>query len=445
MKFLDSYFHLSEKGTNVRTEIIAGITTFLAMAYILGVNPMILSDAGMDIESVFTATALSAAVASIIMGILANYPVALAAGMGVNALFAYTICGAMGYSWEAALAAVFLSGVVFVVISITGVRKMIIDAIPVQLKLAIGAGIGFFIAFVGLKNAAIIIANESTFVGIGNFSDPTVLLSIFGILVTIACVVKKVPAAVFVGLIVTAIVGVILGVAGFENMPVLGGVFSFDFKLNAAGAFMNGFTELFANPFNAIVVIFSFLFVDFFDTAGTLVAVGTEVGLVNQKGELEGAEKALLADSIGTVFGAVIGTSTVTSFVESSSGVQVGGKTGLTAVTTGVLFLLSMLISPLILGLITNAVTAPALVVVGVMMARQMKGIDWDNMIYAVSAFVTIISMILTYSISNGIAFGFVAYTVAMISAGKAKEIHPTVWALMVIFVLYFASPYLSF
>ncbi|WP_286356726.1 NCS2 family permease [Ileibacterium valens] len=445
MKFLDSYFHLSEKGTTVRTEIIAGITTFLAMAYILGVNPMILSDAGMDIESVFTATALSAAVASIIMGILANYPVALAAGMGVNALFAYTICGAMGYSWEAALAAVFLSGVVFVVISITGVRKMIIDAIPVQLKLAIGAGIGFFIAFVGLKNAAIIIANESTFVGIGNFSDPTVLLSIFGILVTIACVVKKVPAAVFVGLIVTAIVGVILGVAGFENMPVLGGVFSFDFKLNAAGAFMNGFTELFANPFNAIVVIFSFLFVDFFDTAGTLVAVGTEVGLVNQKGELEGAEKALLADSIGTVFGAVIGTSTVTSFVESSSGVQVGGKTGLTAVTTGVLFLLSMLISPLILGLITNAVTAPALVVVGVMMARQMKGIDWDNMIYAVSAFVTIISMILTYSISNGIAFGFVAYTVAMISAGKAKEIHPTVWALMVIFVLYFASPYLSF
>lgn len=193
------------------------------------------------------------------------------------------------------------------------------------------------------------------------------------------------------------------------------------------------------------MVIFSFLFVDFFDTAGTLVAVGTEVGLVNQKGELEGAEKALLADSIGTVFGAVIGTSTVTSFVESSSGVQVGGKTGLTAVTTGVLFLLSMLISPLILGLITNAVTAPALVVVGVMMARQMKGIDWDNMIYAVSAFVTIISMILTYSISNGIAFGFVAYTVAMISAGKAKEIHPTVWALMVIFVLYFASPYLSF
>lgn len=445
MKFLDSYFHLTEKGTNVKTEIIAGVTTFLAMAYILAVNPMILSASGMDAESVFTATALSAAVASIIMGLLANYPVALAAGMGVNALFAYTICGAMGYSWQAALAAVFLSGIIFVIISVTGVRKMIIDSIPVQLKLAIGAGIGFFIAFVGLKNAAIIIANESTFVGVGDFSDPTVLLAIFGILVTIFCVVKKVPAAVFVGLVITALAGVILGAVGFENMPVFGGVFSLDFKLDAAGAFMNGFGELFANPFNAIVVIFSFLFVDFFDTAGTLVAIGTEIGLVNDKGELEGAEQALLADSIGTVFGAVVGTSTVTSFVESSSGVGVGGRTGLTAITTGVLFLLSMLISPLILNLITNAVTAPALIVVGVMMARQMKGIDWDNMIYAVSAFITIISMILTYSISNGIAFGFIAYTVAMVSAGKAKEIHPTVWALLVIFVLYFASPYMAF
>ncbi len=445
MKFLDSYFHLTEKGTNVKTEIIAGVTTFLAMAYILAVNPMILSASGMDAESVFTATALSAAVASIIMGLLANYPVALAAGMGVNALFAYTICGAMGYSWQAALAAVFLSGIIFVIISVTGVRKMIIDSIPVQLKLAIGAGIGFFIAFVGLKNAAIIIANESTFVGVGDFSDPTVLLAIFGILVTIFCVVKKVPAAVFVGLVITALAGVILGAVGFENMPVFGGVFSLDFKLDAAGAFMNGFGELFANPFNAIVVIFSFLFVDFFDTAGTLVAIGTEIGLVNDKGELEGAEQALLADSIGTVFGAVVGTSTVTSFVESSSGVGVGGRTGLTAITTGVLFLLSMLISPLILNLVTNAVTAPALIVVGVMMARQMKGIDWDNMIYAVSAFITIISMILTYSISNGIAFGFIAYTVAMISAGKTKEIHPTVWALMVIFILYFASPYMAF
>ncbi len=438
MKALDSFFHLKEHGTTVKTEIIAGVTTFLAMAYILGVNPAILSGTGMDIESVFTATALSAGIASILMGVLANYPVALAAGMGVNALFAYTVCGAMGYSWQAALAAVFVSGIIFVIISVTGIRKIIIDAIPVQLKLAIGAGIGFFVAFVGLKNAAIIVASEGTLVGLGDFTNPAVLLSLFGILVTVFCVVKKVPAAVFVGMVITAVVGLFLGMAGFEEMPVFGGLFSIDFKLNAAGAFMDGFGELFANPFNAIVVLFSFLFVDFFDTAGTLVAIGTECGLVNEKGELEGAEKALLADSVGTVVGAALGTSTVTSFVESSSGVAVGGRTGLSAVTTGVLFLLSMLISPLVLGLITYSVTAPALVVVGIMMAKQLKGIDWDNMVFATSAFITIIFMILTYSISNGIAFGFITYAVAMVSAGKAKEVHPTVWALVLIFVLYF-------
>lgn len=439
MSFLEKCFHLKEKGTNVKTEIIAGVTTFLAMAYILGVNPLILADAGMDVEAVFMATALSSAIACFLMGFLANYPVALSAGMGVNALFAYTVCGVMGYSWQAALAAVFISGIVFVLISVTGIRKKIIDAIPMQLKLAIGAGIGFFIAFVGLKNSGIIIASESTFVGIGNLADPTVLLSIFGVLVTIVCVVRKIPAGVFVGLLITAIAGVILGLFGLEGMPMLGGLFTTNFNMSAAGAFASGFGELFANPFNAIVVIFSFLFVDFFDTAGTLVAVGNSIGLVNRQGELENAEQALLADSLGTVFGAVMGTSTVTSFVESTSGVAVGGRTGLTACTTGILFLLSVFISPVILSAITNAVTAPALIVVGVMMAQQLKGIDWDNMIYAIAAFITVISMILTYSISNGIAFGFIAYTVAMIAAGKAKDIHITVWVLMVIFVLYFA------
>lgn len=445
MSFLEKCFHLKEKGTNVKTEIIAGVTTFLAMAYILGVNPLILADAGMDVEAVFMATALSSAIACFLMGFLANYPVALSAGMGVNALFAYTVCGVMGYSWQAALAAVFISGIVFVLISVTGIRKKIIDAIPMQLKLAIGAGIGFFIAFVGLKNSGIIIASESTFVGIGNLADPTVLLSIFGVLVTIVCVVRKIPAGVFVGLLITAIAGVILGLFGLEGMPMLGGLFTTNFNMSAAGAFASGFGELFANPFNAIVVIFSFLFVDFFDTAGTLVAVGHEVGLVNKKGELENAEQALLADSLGTCVGAALGTSTVTSFVESSSGVGVGGRTGLTAVTTGVLFILSVFIAPLVLGLITNAVTAPALIIVGVMMAQQLKDIEWDNLVIAIPAFVTVISMILTYSISNGIAFGFIAYAVAMIAAGKIKEVHATVWILMVIFVIYFASPYFAF
>lgn len=439
---LEKLFHLKENKTSVRTELIAGLTTFLAMAYILGVNPSVLGDAGMDVSSVFLATALSAAVASVIMGLLANYPVALAAGMGVNALFAYTVCGQMGYSWSAALAGVFISGVIFILISVTGVRKMIINAIPVQMKLAIGAGIGFFIAFVGLKNAGIVVANESTFVAIGNFSDPTVLLALFGILITLLLVIRKVPAAVFVGMVITALIGIVAGtVFHIEGMPSLpdGSFITTNFHMEGTGAFMNGFGELFADPAKSLVMIFSFLFVDFFDTAGTLVAIGSKIGLVNpQTGELKNAERALLADAIGTVFGAAVGTSTVTSFVESSSGVGVGGRTGLTAVTTGVLFLLSILISPLILSAVTNAVTAPALVVVGVMMAQQLKSIDWEDMMIAAAAFVTIIVMVLGYSISNGIAFGFIVYTIGMIGAGKTKDIHPTVWVLDVIFLIYF-------
>lgn len=439
---LEKLFHLTENKTTVRTEIIAGLTTFLAMAYILAVNPSILSAAGMDVASVFLATALSAAVASIIMGLVANYPVALAAGMGVNALFAYTVCGQMGYSWSAALAGVFVSGVIFIVISVTSIRKMIINAIPVQMKLAIGAGIGFFIAFVGLKNAAIVVASESTFVSLGNFSDPTVLLALFGILVTLLLVIKKVPAGVFVGMVITAVVGIIAGmVFHIEGMPTLpqGSFITTDFHMEGAGAFLNGFNELFADPSKTIVMIFSFLFVDFFDTAGTLVAIGNKIGLVNpETGELKNAERALLADAVGTVFGAAIGTSTVTSFVESSSGVGVGGRTGLTAVTAGVLFILSIFISPLIISAITNAVTAPALVVVGVMMAQQLKGIDWDDLMIASAAFLTVLVMVLGYSISNGIAVGFVVYTVGMIGAGKAKDIHPSVWILDVIFLIYF-------
>ena len=439
---LEKLFHLKENKTSVRTELIAGLTTFLAMAYILGVNPSVLGDAGMDVSFVFLATALSAAVASVIMGLLANYPVALAAGMGVNALFAYTVCGQMGYSWSAALAGVFISGVIFILISVTGVRKMIINAIPVQMKLAIGAGIGFFIAFVGLKNAGIVVANESTFVAIGNFSDPTVLLALFGILITLLLVIRKVPAAVFVGMVITALIGIVAGtVFHIEGMPSLpdGSFITTNFHMEGAGAFMNGFGELFADPAKSLVMIFSFLFVDFFDTAGTLVAIGSKIGLVNpQTGELKNAERALLADALGTVFGAAVGTSTVTSFVESSSGVGVGGRTGLTAVTTGVLFLLSILISPLILSAVTNAVTAPALVVVGVMMAQQLKSIDWEDMMIAAAAFVTIIVMVLGYSISNGIAFGFIVYTIGMIGAGKTKDIHPTVWVLDVIFLIYF-------
>ena len=444
----EKLFHLSEKKTNVKTEIIAGITTFLAMAYILGVNPSILGDASMDTHSVFMATALSAAIASIIMGLVANYPVALAPGMGVNALFTYTVVLRFGYSWQAALAFVFVSGIVFLVISLTGVRKMIIDAIPVQLKLAIGAGIGFFIAFVGLKNAGIVVADASTFVALGDLRNPVVLLAIIGILATIFMVIKNVPAAVFVGMLFTAGLGLIMHeVLGFSVLDSYGGelfpslptaFITTDFTMNTVGAFMDGMSELFANPGVSFVIVFSFLFVDFFDTAGTLVAVGNKIGLVNEKGEMEGVEKALLADSVGTVFGACLGTSTVTSFVESSSGVGVGGRTGLTAIVTGICFLLSIFISPVVLSTAVNAVTAPALVVVGIMMAQQLGGVNWDDMVYASAGFVTVIFMILSYSISNGIALGFITYAVAMVAARKAKEVSPVVWGLVLIFIIYF-------
>lgn len=437
---LEKIFKLNEKNTNLKTEIIAGITTFLAMAYILAVNPAILSESGMDAHSVFMATAISAGIASIVMGLLANYPVALAPGMGVNALFTYTVVLGMGHTWQTALAAVFVSGVIFLLISVTGIRKMIINAIPQQLKLAIGAGIGFFVAFVALKNAGIIVANESTAVGLGDLTQPTVLLAIFGIIVTIALVAKKVPAGVFVGMIITAVVGLVCGAFGLEGMPALPEQFiTTDFSMVTFGAFAQGFADLFKDPFNCFIVIFSFLFVDFFDTAGTLVAIGNRCGLVNEDGELINAEKALLSDAIGTVVGAVLGTSTVTSFVESTSGVEVGGRTGLTSCTTGILFFLSILISPIVLSTATNAVTAPALVVVGILMAQQLGGIDWNDFVFTTSGFVTIIAMILTYSISNGIALGFITYGVAMVATGKAKDVSKIIWALDIIFILYFA------
>ena len=438
---LEKLFHLNEKKTNVKTEVIAGITTFLAMAYILAVNPIILGDAGMDVHSVFMATAISAGIASIVMGIVANYPVSLAPGMGVNALFTYTVVLTMGHTWEAALAAVFVSGIIFLLISVTGVRKMIINAIPQQLKLAIGAGIGFFIAFVGLKNAGIIVANESTFVGLAKLNEPTVLLAVFGIIITVALVAKKEPAGVFIGMLITAIVGLVCGMMGMENMPTLPSEFiTTDFNMVTFGAFAQGFADLFKDPFNCFIVLFSFLFVDFFDTAGTLVAIGNRCGLINDDGELIDAEKALLSDAIGTVAGAVLGTSTVTSFVESTSGVEVGGRTGLTSCTTGILFFLSILISPIVLSVATNTVTAPALVVVGVLMAQQLGGINWEEFEFTAAGFVTVITMVLTYSISNGIALGFITYGVAMIATGKAKDVSKIIWILDIVFIFYFYS-----
>lgn len=436
---MEKLFHLKEHGTNVKTEILAGITTFLAMAYILAVNPAILGQAHMSHQGVFLATAISAGVTSIFMGLMANYPVSLAPGMGVNALFTYTIVGQMGLSPEGALACVFVSGIIFVIITVTNIRRMIINAIPAQLKLAIGAGIGFFVAFVGLKNAGIVVASESTFVTLGNLKDPTVLLALFGIIITLVLLVKNKPAAVFYGLIITAVVGVVFGsIFGLKGMPQLPSkVVSVNFDFSLVGAFARGFNEMFTHP-QCIVAIFSLLFVDFFDTAGTLVAVASKADLIDENGELVNVERALLADAVGTVFGSMIGTSTVTSFVESTSGVGVGGRTGLTACTTGICFLLTVFFYP-VLSMITEAVTAPALVIVGILMASQLKDIKWDNLIFAASSFVTIIFMILGYSISNGIALGFIVYVISMIATGQVKEINKMVWVLFLLFIAYFA------
>lgn len=435
---MEKFFKLEENGTNVKTEILAGVTTFLAMAYILAVNPLILSETGMPVSGVFIATAVASGLSCILMGVLANYPVALAPGMGVNALFTYTIVMAMGLSYEGALACVFVSGIIFLLITITGIRTIIINAIPVQLKLAIGAGIGFFIAYIGLKNANIIVMSESTVSALGNLKSPTVLLAIFGILITLILLAKKVPAGVFWGLVITAIVGAVVGMTtGIEGMPKLPStVISTDLDFSLVGACFRGFGELMSHP-KCWIAIFSLLFVDFFDTAGTLVAVAGKTKLMNENGELKDVEKALFADSVGTVFGSIMGTSTVTSFVESASGVGVGGRTGLTAVTTGICFLLSVFFSP-ILSLITSEVTTPALFIVGILMVQQLDGIEWNNIIFAASTFFTCTFMILASSISDGLAMGFIAYAISSLAAGKGKDITPVVWVLVALFIAYF-------
>lgn len=447
---LEKLFKLSQKNTTVRTEIVAGLTTFLTMAYILGVNSTILgTDAGLGFSGVFFATAVSSAIACFLMGLLANYPVALAPGMGVNAFFAYTVVLGKGYTGSEALSLVLISGVIFLLISVMGIRQAVINAIPSHLKLGIGAAIGFFIAFIGLKNAGIIVANPATFVSIGNLKNPTVALAVFGIAVTLILLVKKIKAAVFYGLVITAVFGIVLGLAGISGMPALpAGVISFNPDTSLVGAAFTGFNTLFSKHaiVDIIIIIFTFLFVDFFDTTGTLVAVCSSIGIMNDKGELEDVEKALMADSIGTIAGAALGTSTVTSFVESTSGVSVGGRTGLTAVTTGLLFLLSVLFAPLIsvVGSIPvgdaflSPVTAPALIVVGILMVSHLGDVDFTDIEVSAPVFMTLIFMTLTYSIADGIAVGFVSYGIVSAASKKWKNFTPAMIVLLVVFVAHF-------
>ena len=439
---LDNFFKFKENGTNFKTEIIAGITTFLAMAYILGVNPVILGDGGMPVTGVFFATAVASGIACIIMGLVSKYPIGLAPGMGLNALFTYTIILTMGNTWETALAAVFISSIIFLIITVSGLREAILYVIPLDLKLGIGAAIGFFLAFLGLKGAGIIVADPSTFISMGYLVAPSALLALIGIIITLILYVRKVQASVFLGLVITAIIGVIFTVVGFgvgnPLMPTLPSqVITTNFDVSLFGGFVKGFGQLFTNIPNLIMMLFSLVFVTFFDTTGTLMSLGRQCGFIDEEGHAVGIEKAFLADAVGGIVGAVFGTSTVTAYVESAAGIGNGGKTGLTAIITGILFILSIFFAPLVLGLFTAPVTCAALVIVGILMIVQLKEVQWDSMVVAASVFMTIIMMILTYSISLGIAWGFVIYAIASLASGKAKELGWGIWVLVIVFLIY--------
>ncbi|CAM5213834.1 AGZA family xanthine/uracil permease-like MFS transporter OS=Ureibacillus acetophenoni OX=614649 GN=SAMN05877842_1162 PE=3 SV=1 [Ureibacillus acetophenoni] len=437
---MKKYFQFEELGTNYRREFLGGLTTFLAMAYILVVNPLTLTLADveglpaelrMDYGAVFVATAVSAAVGCFIMGIVARYPLGLAPGLGLNAFFAYTVVLGSGSPWQHALAAVFISGVFFLLLTLTGLREKLINAIPMELKLAVGAGIGLFIAYIGLKTSGIITASEATIVGLGDLHNPEVLLAIFGLVVTVILLVKGVKGGVFYGMVLTAIVGMI-----FTVVPLPEGVVSM--PPSVAPTFGSVFSALGDPTFytlSMLSVILTFLFVDFFDNAGTLVAVANQAGFVKDN-KLPRAGRALISDSIATIVGSIFGTSTVTSYVESSSGVAAGARTGFASIVTGVLFLLALFFSP-VLSVITSAVTAPALIVVGILMVSSLGQIEWSRFEIAVPAFLTMIMMPFTSSIATGIAVGFIFYPLTMIIKGKGKEVHPIMYIFGLIFLVY--------
>ena len=447
---MDKFFKLKERGTDVRTEFIAGITTFMTMAYILAVNPSILGAAGMDTGAVFTATALASALASICMALFANLPFVLSAGMGLNAYFAYTVVLGMGYSWEVALTAVFVEGIVFILLSLTNVREAIFNAIPGGLKVAVSVGIGLFITFIGLQNAHIVV-DGSTLVGLFSFKGSiqagtfnsegiTVVLALLGILITSFLVIKNVKGNILLGILITWVLGIICQLtglyvpapdAGFYSL-IPSGIVSAPASL-APTLFKMDFSVI--GSLNFLVVVFAFLFVDIFDTLGTLIGVASKADMLDKDGKLPRIKGALMADAVGTTVGACFGTSTITTFVESSSGIAEGGRTGLTSIVSGALFLLALFFSPIFLA-IPSFATAPALVVVGFFMMQQVAKIAWNDMLEAIPAFICIFAMPFMYSISEGIAFGVISYVVLHAAAGKAKKITPLMWVLAVLFIL---------
>mgnify|MGYP002730374321 FL=1 len=451
---LDKIFHLKENHTDVKTEVMAGITTFMTMAYILAVNPNILSASGMDRGAVFTATALSAFIATCLMALLSNYPFVLAPGMGLNAYFTYTVVLGMGYTWQQALAAVFAEGIIFILLSLTNVREAIFNSIPMNLKHAVSVGIGLFIAFIGLQNAKIVVGNDSTLVSIfsfkssvaeGTFSSQgiTVLLALIGVLVTAILLAKNVKGGILWGILITWILGIICQLTHLYVPNADLGYYSLlpDFSNgisvpSIAPTFMKmDFSIVFSLDF--VVIMFAFLFVDMFDTLGTLIGVASKADMLDKDGKLPKIKGALLSDAVGTSVGAVCGTSTVTTFVESASGVAEGGRTGLTSLVAGVLFALSLLLSPIFLA-IPSFATAPALIVVGYLMLTSVTKIDFNDMTEAIPCFIAIIAMPFMYSISEGISMGVISYVVINVITGKAKEkkISLLMYILAVLFIL---------
>ena len=447
---MENFFKLKEHGTDVKTEVIAGLTTFMTMAYILAVNPSILGATGMDTGAIFTATALASAIGSFCMALFANLPFVLSAGMGLNAYFAYTVVLGMGYSWEVALTAVFVEGIIFIILSLTNVREAIFNAIPASLKVAVSVGIGLFITFIGLQNAHIVV-DGSTLVGLFSFNGSvkagtfqsegiTVVLALIGLLITAFLVIKNVKGNILLGILITWVLGIICQLtglyvpnaeAGFYSL-IPSGIISAPASV-APTLFKMDFSVI--GSLNFLVIVFAFLFVDIFDTLGTLIGCATKADMLDKDGKLPGIKGALMADAVGTTVGACFGTSTITTFVESSSGIAEGGRTGLTSIVSGALFLLALFFSPIFLA-IPSFATAPALVVVGFFMMQQVAKIAWNDMLEAIPAFICIFAMPFMYSISEGIAFGVISYVVLHAAAGKAKKITPLMWVLAVLFIL---------
>jgi len=426
---LERYFQLSAHGTSVKTELLAGLTTFLTMAYIIFVNPDILSAAGMPRDAVFVATCLAAVLGSAIMGLYANYPIALAPGMGLNAYFAFAVVKGMGITWQVALGAVFISGLLFIVVSLFRVREAIVNAIPRSLKFAISAGIGLFLAIIGLKNAGLIAAHPATFVTLGDLHQPGPVLAALGFILIVALEQRKVPGAIIIGILAVTVAAVAAGLAPFGGVvAVPPSIMPTFLQMDIAGALNMGL----------VTVILTFFLVELFDASGTLIGVAHRAGLLDQDGKLPRLKKALLADSTAIAAGAVLGTSSTTAYIESAAGTAVGGRTGLTAVTVAVLFLAALIFAPLA-GTVPAYATAPALCYVAVLMLRGLAEIDWDDLTEAAPAVVTAITMPFTFSIAHGIAFGFISYAAIKLVAGRVKELPPMVAVIALVFVLKFA------